>query len=272
VRPAAAAFVQRFVGPLVRACFRPEVRGWERLPADRPYLLVANHSAGVGLAEILCIASAWVNRFGTSRPLAGFALPLGFAVWPLSAIHRQLGTVPSTYAAAFAAIDRGVPLLVFPGGDHESLKPVWQYDRVDFGGRLGFLRIAREKKLEIVPLGIRNGAFTAPILVRSRVLAWLVAVPRLLGVKRWGLSLLGLVGAAACVALLPFSLAARVAVAWLWVGSPLSFLPIVPATLRLSIGSPLSPDDLFPEGQGEEVLSAALPRVEAAIERLVREA
>jgi 1-acyl-sn-glycerol-3-phosphate acyltransferase len=178
----AAAIAKRLVAPIVRACFRPTLEGSDNLPRDTPYLLVANHSAGVGLAELASLATLWLQHFGTSRPLAGFALPIGFALWPISALHRAIGSVPSTYAAAHHALSKGVPILVFPGGDHESLKPIWHVHRVDFCGRVGFLRIARDAGVPIVPLGIRNGAWTAPILLRSKLLATLLVTPRLMGV------------------------------------------------------------------------------------------
>ena len=266
-----AAWVLRWlVGPLVQLCFRPTLDGTEHLPADRPYLLVANHSAGVGAAELASIATLWFKRFGTTRPLAGFALPLGFVVWPVSAVHRALGTIPSTYPSAHDALAKGVPLLVFPGGDHESLKPVWHNHGVDFAGRVGFLRIAREAGVPIVPLGIRNGALTAPILLRSRFLPNFLILPRLLGLKRWGLSLLGVSVAALLAITLPFGALPTALLIWIWLSSPFVFLPIFPATLRLRIGPPLTSEALFPSNAGEEELAEARDRVERAIEALVR--
>jgi 1-acyl-sn-glycerol-3-phosphate acyltransferase len=268
--PAAARLVERFVAPVVRLLFRPTLDGQENLPDDGAYVLVANHSAGVGLAEILCLVVCWLKQLGVERRLAAFALPLGFVVWPLSALHRCIGTVPSTYAAGRAALSAGVPILVFPGGDHESLKPVWRNAQVDFCGRVGFLRLAREMNVPIVPLGIRNGALTAPILLRARWLAWALILPRLLGVKRWGISLLGLAGAIALWTLLAWAPAWKLATVWLWLGSPLIFLPIVPATLCLRIGTAIAPDTLFPTSKGDDELRAALPQVEAAVEELMR--
>ncbi len=267
----AAKVVRWLVAPVVRLWFRPTLQGTEHLPTDTPYLLVANHSAGVGAAELASIATLWLKHFGTTRPLAGFALPIGFVVWPLSAIHRAIGTIPSTYAAAHDALEKDVPILVFPGGDHESLKPVWQNQRVDFVGRVGFLRIARDAGVPIVPLGIRNGAWTAPILLRSRLLATLLILPRLMGVKRWGLSLLGVSVAALLAVTLPFGPLPTALAIWLWLGSPLIFLPILPATLRLRVGPPLTPSELFAADASEDALDDARERIERAVEALVRD-
>ena len=270
-RPAAWAVrvVLRWVWPLVRALFRPTIRGLEHLPARGPYLLVANHSAGLGLAELSSFAALYLREVGPERPLAGFAHPRAFGMWPTSVIHPALGVVPSTYAAAEATLAMGVPLLVLPGGDHETMRPITQADRVDLGGRVGFLRIARRAGVPIVPLGIRGSHYTAPILWRSKLLATLLVLPRwVFGVKRWGLSLLAVLGAVG-LAMLPLSVPLRLVLMWLWLGSPLVFLPIVPWRVRFAVGAPL---DLTwsegPEAEDAEV-ARAQPKVQAELQRLV---
>jgi 1-acyl-sn-glycerol-3-phosphate acyltransferase len=42
-------------------------------------------------------------------------------------------------------------LLVCPGGTREGLRPFWRRHRVDWGGRTGFIRLARKYRLTIVP-------------------------------------------------------------------------------------------------------------------------
>jgi len=259
---------QRWLWPVVRLLHRPTLHGAQHLPAG-PFLLVANHSAGLGAAEILSFAVLYLEDVGPGRPLAGFALPTSFRVWPVSALMRAVGAVPSTYEHARATLAAGVPLLVFPGGDHETLRPVWQHDRVDFGGRLGFLKIARDAGVPIVPMGIRGGAFTGPMLLRSRRLAKLLLIPHLFGQKRWGLSLLGVLGAGG-IAASPLPLVAKLVATLLWLGSPLSLSPFVPWTLRYRIGAPLPPAELFPGGTSgsEAELRAALARVEESVRAL----
>lgn len=260
--------VRRWLAPVVRLAHRPTLEGVEHLPPTGPFLLVANHSAGLGLAEIFSFMVLYLRDVGLARPIAAFAHPVGFRVYPLSLALAHLGAVPSTYAAAEAALAVGVPLLVFPGGDHETLRPLWQAHRVDFGGRVGFLRIARAAGVPVVPMGIRGGHFTAPVLFRSRALATLLVVPRLLGLKRWGVSLLGAVGAALLAAYGPGPWALRAALAWLWLGSPLTFVPWVPWSLRLRIGPPLTAATLFPDGDAAD-LRPALARVQSAVQSLV---
>lgn len=259
----------RGIEPLIRRCFRPTLEGVERIPSQGPFLLVANHSAGLGLAELVSFAVLYLRDVGPGRRLAGFAHPVGFRVFPLSTLLRGLGAIPSTYGAARDALGKGVPLLVFPGGDHETMRPIWQANRVDLGGRVGFLRIAREAGVPIVPLGIRGSHLTAPVLVRSRLLATLLVAPRLFGAKRWGVSLLAVLGAALIAALVPAPWPVRALLIWLWLGSPLTFVPWVPWRLRLRVGSPLPASDLFAGEPDEAQLRRALSRVEGTIQSLV---
>jgi 1-acyl-sn-glycerol-3-phosphate acyltransferase len=276
--PAMVRAVRRYLLPLVQLCHRPTLQGIENLPERGPFLLVANHSAGLGIAEILTFLALYLRDVGPERPLAGFAHPTGFRVFPLTAAHRALGTIPSTYAAAEQTLSKGVPILVFPGGDHETLRPIWEANRVDFGGRLGFLRIARKMGAPIVPLGIRGSHFTAPVLVRVPILATLLVAPRILGTKRWGISLLAVIGAVLIGLFGPGSWAVRAGICFLWLGSPLTLLPWIPWTIRMRIGAPMAAAEMFPgggSGEGEAgedeaaELRRALPRVEAAVQGLV---
>jgi 1-acyl-sn-glycerol-3-phosphate acyltransferase len=255
--------------PLVRLLFRPCLEDVENLPKDGPYLLVANHSAGAGIAEIMCITVLYLRQVGPDRPLALFALPQGFSVSPLSLLLKSIGAIPSTYDAARQTLAKRVPILIFPGGDHETLRPIWQANRVDFGGRTGFLKIARESGVPIVPLGIHGSHYTCPILLRSELLSWLLVVPRVIGLKRWGLSLTGILGAAVILTLAPIGLEWRLLLTWVWLGSPLVFMPIVPWRIRLRIGKPLATQELFAAGADHELVDA-LGRVEREVELLVK--
>ncbi len=267
--PIGVSVLRRYLLPVLRLAFRPTMDGLHHLPPSGPYLLVANHNAGLGLAEILCFAALWADAFGDSRPLAGYAHPIGFRVWPITALHRLVGTIPSTYDAAYQTLDAGVPILMFPGGDFETLRPVWQANRVDFGGRKGFLRIASAAGVTIVPMGIQGSHYTAPMLFRSKFLAWLFVLPRLLGIKRWGLSLLGVLGCI-LIALLPMEAWVRFVLAFVWLASPLILLPWIPWTIRFRIGSPMAPFDS--KDLSEADLELALRDVESRVAGLLDDA
>lgn len=258
------------LGGLFRLMFRPRLSGWENLPQEGPYLIVVNHSGGGG-ADVAVLAALWAERFGGEHHLAAMAHPLAFYCPGVASLVRGLGAIPSSYDHALKALQGGVPVLVFPGGDHEAFRPVWQNRRVDFNGRQGFLRLAREAQAPVVPLGLRNASLTNPILWRSKLLAWLLVFPRLLGLKRFPLTLSGVLGAALLATglglhwgPLPATLAA-----WAWILFPVTVLgPWIPWTVTGAIGRPLSPAELF---ESPEDLARAHERVRSAVAALVED-
>lgn len=267
VNAAFVAWAVRWLGPPVRFWYRPSLEGTEHLPDAGPYMIVSNHSGG-GTIEIYCLVLTWYERFGLSRPLAGFAHPIAFRMPVLSHCVRQLGIVPSTYEAASHALGRQVPLLVFPGGDHEGFRPIWQARRVDFGGRKGFIKIAKQHRIPIVPMAVRGSHVTLPIAWRSRLLAWLLIWPRAAGVKRVPVTFAGL---AVCIA--SFVLLNRHAGPWLaalgawasWTVIPTAFLPFVPSRVRLRL-LPAIPAEAI----GDD-LDATYAEVTGAIQRVLSE-
>ena len=271
--PAGERFV-RLVAPLARLLFRPALEGLERLPVGRPFLLVANHS-GMGICEIAALAVLWVGRAGDDEaparrvPLTGLAHPLGFVVPGAGAFLRNAGAIPSTYEHAGQALEGGASVLVFPGGDHEAMRPLWQARRVDFHGRAGFARLARRAGVPVVPLGIRGSHVTVPILWRSALLPLLLVLPRLAGLKRLPLTIPWLVGTALFAWGLRDTPGWAALAVYLWWWFPLVyFLPLVPSRITFHLGAPLEPGELFPT-PGPSAEDAAARRIEAEVQALV---
>lgn len=256
----------RFIGPIVRLAFRPAIESADKLPPAGAYLIVANHS-GLGNADVGCVIETLVNK-RTARVPAPMVHPVSFNSW-LGGWLARLGAIPSTYEAALDALSRGVPVLVFPGGDIDATRPVWRADCVDFGGRKGFLKIAREAKVPIVPMGIRGSHFTAPVLFRSEILSRLLVLPHLSGVRRFPVTLLAVLGAAALVALAPRTgWLPAVGMAALWMALPIAQIPWIPWSVRLRVGTPICDRELFPDAT-DETLDRAHDRVRGAVEDLV---
>lgn len=187
---------------------------------------------------------------------------------------RSVGAVPSTRDHALAALRAGLPLLVFPGGDHEAFRPLWEASRVDFGGRRGFLTLARDAGVPIVPLGIRGSHHTVPILQRSRLLPWLTLWPRLLGLKRLPLTVLLVLQAAAVAVVAGPALGPLPTLGLVWASlhNPIAYLlPILPGRIRCAVGPPLPPEALFAPGDPDP-LARAYTTVVGAVQDLVRPA
>lgn len=165
------------------AWFRGEVRGLERIPAGR-VLLVGNHSGGTLIADTFVFAQAFYSHFGPERPFYQLAHDLVFKVPGIRAMLRRWGTIPANPANMRRVItERDAALLVYPGGDHETYRPTWQSDRIDFAGRKGWARLALELGLQVVPVVAIGGQETALFLGRGRRVARALRLDRLLRLK-----------------------------------------------------------------------------------------
>jgi 1-acyl-sn-glycerol-3-phosphate acyltransferase len=154
----------------VTAWFRPDIRGLDRIPGDGPVLIVGNHTGGASSPEVHISQLAISTYFGVERPHYQLAhrMVLNSPVGPLL---RRFGTVEADPDNAAKALDAGAIVTVFPGGDHEVYRPSWESARIDMGGRKGFLKLAVEKDVPIVPMVTLGGQETALFLSRGEGLA-----------------------------------------------------------------------------------------------------
>ena len=58
-------------------------------------------------------------------------------------------------------------MLVYPGGDWETFRPSWHSDRIEFAGRKGFIKLALERGVPIVPVVAIGGQETALFATRG---------------------------------------------------------------------------------------------------------
>ena len=163
--------------PALKAWFRPDVRGLERIPAEGPVLLVGNHSGGNVAPDTLVFTAAFIRRFGARRPFFQLAHELVVAA-PWLALLRRYGTVTASPENARAALRAGAAVLVYPGGDWEAHRPVWQGHRIDFHGRHGFIRLALESGAPLVPVVSIGGQETALFLSRGERLVRMLRLHR----------------------------------------------------------------------------------------------
>jgi 1-acyl-sn-glycerol-3-phosphate acyltransferase len=168
--------------------YRGEVRGLGNIPDSGPVLLVGNHSGGNMLPDTLVFTLAFNTYFGVERAFYQLAHNLVLAMPGLGSL-RKFGTVAASPGNARKALQSGAALLVYPGGDYEVHRPSWERNRVDFGGRTGFIRLALQENVPIVPVVAIGGQETALFLSRGEHLARLLALDRLFRLKVLPISL-----------------------------------------------------------------------------------
>jgi 1-acyl-sn-glycerol-3-phosphate acyltransferase len=166
-----------------RLYFRADVSGLEHIPEEGPVLLVGNHSGGTLIADTFVFAQEFYDRFGSRRRFHQLAHDLVFKTPGIRALVERYGTVPASPQNMERALNRRAALLVYPGGDHETYRPTWESDRIDFAGRAGFVRLAAKHDVPIVPVVAIGGQETGLFLGQGRRLASALQLDRLLRLK-----------------------------------------------------------------------------------------
>jgi 1-acyl-sn-glycerol-3-phosphate acyltransferase len=167
--------------------FRGEVRGLGNIPETGPVLLVGNHSGGNLTPDTTVFTLAFYAYFG-ERAFYQLAHNLVLSFPGLGAL-RKYGTVAASPENARKALESGAALLVYPGGDYEVHRPSWERHKVDFDGRKGFIRLALEQDVPIVPVVSAGGQETALFLTRGEGLARALGLDRAFRLKVLPISL-----------------------------------------------------------------------------------
>jgi 1-acyl-sn-glycerol-3-phosphate acyltransferase len=162
--------------------FRGEVRGLGNIPDDGPVLMVGNHSGGNLTPDTTVFSLAFHAYFGVERPFHQLAHNLVLS-FPGLGFLRKYGTVAASPENARTALRSGSAVLVYPGGDREVHRPSWQSGRVDFGHRKGYVRLALDEDVPIVPVVAIGGQETALFLSRGEWLAKLLLLDRVFRLK-----------------------------------------------------------------------------------------
>jgi 1-acyl-sn-glycerol-3-phosphate acyltransferase len=231
--------------------FRGEVRGLGNIPEDEPVLLVGNHSGGNVIPDTFVFTLAFYTYFGVERAFHQLAHSLAIA-WPIAGdMLRKSGTMRASHENAERALREGAPVLVYPGGDWETHRPSWEAGKVDFNGRKGFIRLALEAGVPIVPVVAVGGQETALFLSRGAGLAKTLRLDKLFRLK-----------------VLPISIAAP----WgLNVGDFASHIPL-PAKITVEVLPPIDLEAEFgPEPDLDEVYAHVTNEMQDALSALQAE-
>jgi 1-acyl-sn-glycerol-3-phosphate acyltransferase len=162
--------------------FRGEVRGLGNVPEDGPVLLVGNHSGGNLTVDSGVFTLAFSAYFGVERELYALAHNLVVSAPGLGWLRKH-GVIAASPGNAEKALKDGAAVLVYPGGDREVHRPSWESGRVDFGERKGWIRLALEQDVPIVPVVAIGGQETALFLSRGETLAKLLMLDKTLRLK-----------------------------------------------------------------------------------------
>jgi 1-acyl-sn-glycerol-3-phosphate acyltransferase len=220
----------------VGAYFDPEVRGLARLPAHGPYLLVGNHSGGAYAPDVLIFIAAYLRHWGMDKPLRPLAHDVLFGVPRLGDLFSRLGFLPASPGKAARALQRGEPVMVYPGGDYESQRPYFESNKIDFGGRKGFIRLALEQGVPVIPFVCHGSNETVVTVTRGERLARLTGLTHMTRTKVFPFRLS-----------FPFGL----------LPSGVPYFPL-PSRITIEVGSPMAWQAFTPEDAKNPALIDAL--------------
>jgi 1-acyl-sn-glycerol-3-phosphate acyltransferase len=163
----------------IHSYYAIEYRGWQHVPRDRACLIVGNHSGGAESNDFAFLLHKWVEERGPAAPLYGLAYDLLFDLPALGSAFNRFGIIAANHDHGRKALASGAAVSVFPGGDYEVFRPWSERNRIDFGGRTGFVRLAITARVPVVPMTIHGAHQSTLVLTRGSGLARAMGLERL---------------------------------------------------------------------------------------------
>ncbi len=155
---------------------------------SKPTLYISNHNIGA-LIESHSVLFLAEEKFKNEHHIYGFTHPSIFRVPIVKNYFEWLGAVPATYEVAKDVFKSGHSLLIFPGGNKQALRSIWDYKKNSFRDVHGWAKIALENQVDVVPITFSGSHFVNPVLFQSSLLSKLLIIPWFLGLKWLSVSL-----------------------------------------------------------------------------------
>ncbi len=243
----------RLVDPIVAAVrvlgryFRAEVHGVERMPTGSA-LVVGNHNAGITFLEPFFFGAEYAAQVGEGYDLCFLAHDAMVSLPGLGKVLMQLGAIRAAHHTADAALQQGLKVGVFPGGNWEAFRPFSERHDVDFKGRIGFARLALRNRVPIVPVLYLGGHESFVVLRRgARIARWT-------GLKRF---------------MRTDSFPVFLGLPWGIGVGPVFHLPL-PSKVVVEVGEPISLEPWFDRGADDrEALGEIRDAVQGALQEMM---
>lgn len=169
--------------------FRLRVEGAEHV-GDEPLILAGNHNNGILGPEVAATFVTLLRRRGPRAPV--YALAHDFAMRqlpPFGALLQRLGGVRATPENARRILAAGGQVIVYPGGDLEAYRPTRRRDEIILGERSGFVRVAQEAGVPIVPVVAHGAHRSAFIVTDGEPIARVLQLKRRARIERFPVAL-----------------------------------------------------------------------------------
>ena len=172
--------------PIISKYHRAEFLGMENIP-NTPFLAVGNHSGMHFMPESLL----WLSKYHSEhRQVDMFTLihkfthKIGeFAHLPL----KKMGLLEANKENAADALRQGFAVTVYPAGDRDNAKPFWDRNKIDFFHHKGYIKLALDANVPILPIVGVGGGETVFTLASGEKLAEITGLSKFLKIHTWPL-------------------------------------------------------------------------------------
>ncbi len=160
--------------------FRVQTDGWEHIPPSGKVLLIGSHNGGLAAPDTVMMTYDWVQHFGTARPAYALMEPKIWQAFPsLARLATQVGTIQPHPDLIREALRRQAAVLIYPGGIKDVFRPYAWRNKIYFHGHKGFIKLALQEEVPIVPF-ISHGAHSTLIVLGD-------LYPQLRQLHQWGM-------------------------------------------------------------------------------------
>jgi 1-acyl-sn-glycerol-3-phosphate acyltransferase len=156
--------------------FRVQLNGVENIPSSGGALVVANHSGGIPYDGALLIHGIY-REHPAHRRLRPLVASFAFRSPWMSHVVARIGGVRAAATTARALLQAGELVGVFPEGLRGVGKLFRERYRLHRFGRGGFVRLAVENQVPIVPVAIVGAEEIHPVLTKVTALAEPLGLP-----------------------------------------------------------------------------------------------
>lgn len=137
---------------------RLKVSGLEHVPEKGPAMLACNHTGWLGLDYALTALSVWDAYERVPR---GMAHEAWFKVPTARDFAKKVGLFQVTKDAMRQQLADGNLVMIFPEGEKGAFRPGSDYTLEEFAR--GFVRVAMETNVPVIPVAILGGEESNPV-------------------------------------------------------------------------------------------------------------
>ncbi len=164
--------VARLYLPILERYHRAEFLGMENIP-DGPFLGVGNHTGIHFMPE----SFLWLCKYHADaghRPMYTLVHDFVYRMADkLGLPLHALGILDAEKGSAYEALQEGCAVTVYPAGDRDNAKPFWERNEIDFFGHTGYVTLALNAGVPIVPVvGVGGGESVFTLASGSRIAEW----------------------------------------------------------------------------------------------------